>query len=118
MILTLPGALLAPSLLAGGAPASRAPALRPPPPGTLGRAPSCPPRCVCGEAAERDAAGVGARRWRDGAAATREGGGTALAQLVEAAAACCDPTQEGRGRRCAKGSRVKNQQGAVEGSRG
>ena len=73
MILALQGALLAPSLLAGGAPVSRAPALRPPPPGTLGRAPSCPPRCVCGEAAERDAAGVGGRRWRDGAAATWEG---------------------------------------------
>ena len=55
MILTLQGALLAPSLLAGGAPASRAPALRPPLLGTLGRAPSCPPRCVT-LAAERDAA--------------------------------------------------------------
>ena len=75
MILTLQGALLAPSLLAGSAPASRAPALRPPLLGTLGRAPFRPPRCVQGGAMERRAAtaGVGCRRRRDGQAGPREG---------------------------------------------
>ena len=101
MILTLQGALLAPSLLAGSAPASRAPALRPPLLGTLGRAPSCPPRCVCGEAAERDAARGGPAlegrgggdpggTGRDGAGAAGGGDGGVLR--------ACDPTQEGRGR--------------------
>ena len=100
MILTLQGALLAPSLLAGSAPASRAPALRPPLLGTLGRAPSCPPRCMT-LAAERDAArgdpalegrggGDPGGTGRDGAGATGGGDGSVLR--------ACDPTQEGRGR--------------------
>ena len=71
-----------------------------PPPGTLGRAPSCPPRCVT-LVAERDAArgdpalegrggGDPGGTGRDGVGAAGGGDGGVLR--------ACDPTQEGRGR--------------------
>jgi len=99
---------------AAAGPAWRAPAWRPPPLGTLGRAPFRPARCVQGGAADWGAADVGCRCGRDGAAAAREGAGRRRCR--------CRWGVERRRRCPAEGRRgdvlVECEQGGIQASRG